>query len=124
MKILVVEDDAPLAMLVANALTRAGCDVLVASSGEKGMESAQEAKLDLIVLDTNLPDRSGFDIACELKQRHLTRNIPIVFISAPVTIEDRRRVMELGAADLIEKPFGEEFTRRLLSHVKRTETVA
>jgi DNA-binding response OmpR family regulator len=123
-KILLVENDTPLAMMAVQALSRAGCDVVVVHTGKKGMELAQENKFDLIVLSADLPDTRGLDIASELKQRHLTRNIPIVFTSARATIEDQQRALdELGAADFIEKPFGEEFVPRLLSHVKQTETV-
>lgn len=125
-RILIVEDDTPLAMMMVHVLSRAGCDVQVASTGEKGLKLAQENRFDLITLDIDLPGgSSGLEICRELKQRHLTRNTPIVFVSARATIENQQRALELGAADFIEKPFGVEFAPRLLSHIKaKTDSVA
>jgi len=122
-RILIVESETPVAMMMVNALTQAGCDVMVAPSGEKGMGLAQEARLDLIVLDVDLPDTNGFEICRELKQRHLTRRVPIIFIGEQLLEEDRHRVIEIGAADYIEKPFNpSEFVSRILSYVEPTGT--
>jgi DNA-binding response OmpR family regulator len=118
-KILLVERDTPLAMMAVHMLSRAGCETEVATTGKKGMELAHENKFDLIVLSMDLPDISGFDIASELKQRHLTRGTPIVFVSDHANIEDQQRALEFGAADFIEKPFGGEVASRLLSHIKQ-----
>jgi len=120
-RILVIENDAPSVMMLVNALTQAGCDVQAAFTGAKGKELAQENKFDLIVLSLALPDRSGFEICGELKQRHLTHNTPIVFISRHATIEDQQRALELGAVDFIEMPFSSgDFVSRVLSHMKET----
>ncbi|MGA2280414.1 MAG: response regulator [Verrucomicrobiota bacterium] len=122
-RILVVEGETPVAMMMVNVLTQAGCDVLAASSGEKGIELAQEAKFDLIVLDTDLPHGNGFEVCSELKQRHLTRHVPIIFIGGRLHEEDRHRAIELGAVDYIEKPFGaSEFISRILSYVGPAQT--
>jgi two-component system sensor histidine kinase ChiS len=124
-KILIVEDDTPVAMMMVHMLSRAGCDVLVVPTGKRGMELAQENKFDLIVLDVDLPDISGFEICSELKQRHLTRHIPIVFISKWFREKDRQRSLELGAVDYITKPFDvADFVSRILAHSKppRTES--
>jgi len=59
-RILIVEDDTPLAMLMISALTRVGCEVEAAHSGKKAMELATERKFDLITLDIKLPDADGF----------------------------------------------------------------
>ena len=61
-KILIVEDDTPLAMMMVHVLSRAGCDVQVASTGEKGLELAKENRFDLITLDIDLPRVSGLEI--------------------------------------------------------------
>jgi len=81
-RILIVEDDTPLAMTMVHVLSRAGCDVLVASTGKKGLELAQENKFDLITLDMDLSDINGFKICRELKQRHLSRHTPVIFVLA------------------------------------------
>jgi putative two-component system response regulator len=116
-KILIVEDETPLAMMMVHELSRAGCDVLVVLTGKRGMELAQENKFDLIVLDVDLPGISEFEICSELKQRHFSRHTPIVFISARSCEEDRRRSLELDVVDYITKPFDpSNFVQRILSH--------
>ncbi len=118
-RILVVEDDTPLAMMMVHVLSRAGCDVLVAHTGEKGMELAQENKFDLITLDVDLPDINGFEICSQLKQRHHSRHTPIVFISGRPHEEDVRLAHKLGAVDFIVKPFEvTDFIFRIISHAK------
>ena len=123
-RVLIVEDDMPLAMMMVHVLSRAGCDVQVASTGKTGLELAQQNKFDLITLDIDLPGISGLEICRELKQRHLTRHTPVVFVTGRLGEQDVRRGLELGAVDYITKPFGVEFAPRLLSHIKQTEAVA
>jgi DNA-binding response OmpR family regulator len=120
-KILIIEDDTPVAMMMVHVLSRAGCDVLVANTGRKGIELAQENKFDIITLAMDLPDISGFEICSDLKQRHHSRHIPIVLISGRPRNEDRQHALELGAADYITKPFdASEFVSRILSHINPT----
>lgn len=117
-KILIVEDETAVAMMMVSLLTRAGCDVSVAYTGEKGMALASEKKFDLITLDLDLSDINGFEICSELKQRHFSRHTPIVFVSDHATIEDQQHGLELGAADYITKPFdASDFVSRILSHI-------
>ncbi len=118
-KMLIVEDDTPLAMMMVHVLSRAGCDVRVASTGKKGLELAQENRFDLITLDIDLPGGiSGLEICRELKQRHLSRHTPVVFVTGRHGEQDVQRGLEAGAVDYITKPFGVEFVPRLLSHIK------
>jgi DNA-binding response OmpR family regulator len=122
-KILIVEDETPLAMMMVHVLSRAGCDVQVAFTGKKGLELAQENKFDLITLDIDLPGISGLKICLELKERHLSRNTPVVFVTGRLGKQDMQRGLEAGAVDYITKPFGVEFAARLLSHVKREQEI-
>lgn len=118
-RILIIENETPVAMMMVNVLTQAGCDVRVAPTGKKGMELAQEHKFDLIVLSVDLLDITGFEICGELKQKHLTRHIPIIFVSKRSSEEERQRGLELGAVDYITEPFKtEDFTSRILSYAK------
>jgi two-component system alkaline phosphatase synthesis response regulator PhoP len=117
--ILIVEDDAPLAKMLAYLLTRAGCDVMVAHTGIEGMQLAQEIQFSLITLDIDLPDLNGLDICKELQQRHYTRHTPIIFISGRPLEADIRSGLEAGAVDYITKPFSvSEFVSRILLHVR------
>lgn len=119
-KILIVENETAAAMQMVFLLTYVGRDVAAVHTAEKGMELAQENKFDLIVLAAELPGVSGFNIASELKQRHLIRRTPIIFVAEKPCRENCRRAFELGAADFIEQPFGKEFASRPLFHVKQT----
>ncbi len=118
-RILVVEDDMPLAMMVTFLLTQAGFDVTAAHDGHKAIELASENKFDLITLDVDLPDVSGFEVCGELKQRHISYQTPILFVSGRIDKADRQRAFELGAADFIEKPFDpKNFISRVLSRLE------
>jgi DNA-binding response OmpR family regulator len=119
-RILIVEDEMPVALLMEALLTRAGCEVKVASTGRMGMELAQEERFDLIALDIDLPDVCGFEICRELKQRHISYRTPVIFISGRGGEEDQQNGRDMGAADYIVKPFDVlDFVPRLLSHVRR-----
>jgi cyclic di-GMP phosphodiesterase len=121
-KILIVEDDVPLAMQMVAALTKAGCNVKAVCTGKKGKTLATMKKFDLIVLDAVLPDINSLEICDDLKQRHISKHTPIVFVGNGS--DDVQQCVEHGAVDFIAKPFGTEFVPRLLSHIKPTATVA
>ena len=124
-RILIVENETAVAMMMVSVLTQAGSDVLVANTGQKGMELARENKFDLIVLAVDLPDTSGFEVCSELKQRHLTRLMPIVFLSGQPYEKDRQHGLDLGAVDYIIKPFSPlDFVRRILAHAKKRNGAA
>ena len=120
-KILVVEDDTAVAMMMTYLLSQAGFDVEPALTGQKGMELATTRKFDLILSDVDLgvPELTGFDICRELKQRHISYRTPIILLSGNGTEERRAKAFEFGAADFIEKPFGvSDFISRVFSLVK------
>ena len=118
-RILIVEDELQLAFLMTNVLTRIGCDVETVCTGKKAMELASETKFDLITLDIGLPDVSGFEVCTELKQRHISRNTPVIFVSARPCAADIREGMKRGAVDYITKPFDvTDFIYRIILHAK------
>jgi DNA-binding response OmpR family regulator len=120
-RILVVEDETPVAMMMVHILTRAGCDVQAAHTGRKGMEIAQEQKFDLILLEVKLPDISGLKICADLRQRHISYRTPVIFLSNQCSEEYRERALALGAADFVEKPLvASDFVSRILSHLEET----
>jgi DNA-binding response OmpR family regulator len=122
-KILIVEGEVPLAMLMISVLTMVGCNVEAAHTGLKALEKAAETKFDLITLDISLPDTNGFFLCEKLKQRHISRNMPVIFISADPCDEDREQSLKLGAVDYIEKPFEPgNFVSRLFSHLEKAPT--
>ena len=100
-KVLVVEDDTAVAMMMTYLLSQAGFDVEPATTGRKGLDLATAQKFDLILSDVDLPDISGFDICRELKQRHISYRTPIILLSGNGTEERRVKAFEIGAADFI-----------------------
>lgn len=117
-KILIVEDEMPVAMMMAYLLTQAGCEVQTAWNAERGMRLAQTRGFDLITLDVNLPGISGFEICRRLKENPFFQT-PIVFVSGQPCEQDVQQGLELGAADYIIKPFEvTDFIFRIISHAK------
>ena len=103
MRVLVVEDEVPLADAVARGLRREGMAVDVAHDGDTGLEKAMMTRYDVLVLDRDLPVRSGDDVCRELAaQGSLTR---VLMLTAAGGLEDRVAGLELGADDYLGKPF-------------------
>ena len=103
MRVLVVEDEVPLADAVARGLRREGMAVDVAYDGELGLEKAMITRYDVLVLDRDLPGRSGDDICRRLAgEGSLTR---VLMLTAARTLEDRVEGLGLGADDYLGKPF-------------------
>jgi DNA-binding response OmpR family regulator len=104
-RVLLVEDDTILAMKMVFTLTRAGCDVDAVHTRNRGLELACQREFDLIILDIKLPDADGLELCSELKQRHITRNTPIIFISDSSSSENIAAAKERGGVDYLAKPF-------------------
>jgi len=124
-KVLLVEDDTAVAMMMAYLLCREGFEVEPAFTGRTGLELATTQKFDLILSDVDLgvPELTGFDICRELKQRHISYRTPIILLSGNGTEERRAKAFEIGAADFIEKPFkASDFVSRILSLAEATAT--
>jgi DNA-binding response OmpR family regulator len=122
-KVLIVEDDLPIAMMMVSLLTRADCETEVATTGKRAMQFAEEGNFDLITVDVDLPDTSGFKICSRLKENPRLRDTPVVFVSGRPHEEDRQRAFEVGAVDYITKPFAAmDFGSRILSHIKFAQT--
>lgn len=118
-KVLIVEDEIPVAMMMVAALTYAGFDVATAHTGQKGLGLATTREFDLITLNVDLPDASGFDICRKLKLTPISRMTPVVFVSARSGEQDLQRGLELGAVDYIVMPFeATDFIFRIVSQAK------
>jgi DNA-binding response OmpR family regulator len=118
-KILIVEDQMPVAMTMTFLLARAGCETEVATTGANAMQKAQDGNFDLITLDADLPGGiSGYEVCRRLKENPFFQT-PIVFVSGRCCIEDQQHGLDVGAADYITKPFDAlDFVSRILSHVR------
>jgi DNA-binding response OmpR family regulator len=117
-KVLLIEDDLPTALSLANVLTQGGCVVKVATDEKKAIQLVREGQFDLVALDPELQN-GGFETFVRLRQIPEILAIPIVFVARSSNETNWRRGLELGPKDYIEKPFdGPAFMRRLLSHIK------
>jgi diguanylate cyclase (GGDEF)-like protein len=105
MKILIV-DDSPDALAVAQArLASEKLEIICADGGLAGLEMARRQKPDLILLDIDMPDLSGFEVCRSLKRDPDLCMIPILFLAASGDAEDKVRGLDLGAVDYVTKPF-------------------
>lgn len=103
--VLVADDEPPIRLLCEVNLAVAGMDVIQAADGEEAIELARSAAPDLILLDLMMPRVDGWTVAEELGADEKTRDIPIVFLTARTTPDDRRRAEKLGALGYVLKPF-------------------
>lgn len=104
-KVLVVEDEEPLSLLLQYNLKAEGFEVDVAQDGEEAQLAVDEEAPDLIVLDWMLPGISGLELCRRLRSARITRNIPILLLTARGEEGDRIRGLETGADDYVTKPF-------------------
>jgi DNA-binding response OmpR family regulator len=118
MRILVVEDDARMASLLARALRESGYAVDVVADGNDAVFQVSSGSYDLVVLDVLLPGKSGFAVCREL--RATAASMPILILSARSEIADRVRGLDLGADDYLPKPFAvEELRARVAALLRR-----
>jgi len=118
-KILIVEDQSEVLTTMTLLLERAGFNVFGARTGVDGIRLSQKEEFDLVILDINLPGKDGFEVCAWLKQDFRFSRTPIIFVSGHWNEENRRRALELGAADCIDKPFDAPvFVQQILFHVK------
>lgn len=100
-----VVDDTPENLTLMQALLRDHYKVKGANNGERGLQIAASANPpDLILLDIMMPDLDGYEVCRRLKADAITRDIPVIFLTAKSDVEDERQGLELGAVDYITKP--------------------
>ncbi len=117
--ILVVDDILDNITVLLHFLSKVGYSVLVAQDGEEGLETAEYALPDLILLDVMMPGIDGFETCRQLKDRPNTRDIPVIFMTALHDTKEKLRGFEVGAADYITKPFQhEEVLARIDTHLR------
>ena len=116
-KILLIEDEPSQVELIHYNLNAEGYEVLVAVDGEKGLELALEEIPDLILLDWMLPKVSGIEVCRQLRRSKITREIPIIMLTARSEESDKIRGLDIGADDYITKPYS---IKELLARVRAT----
>ncbi len=104
-RLLLVEDDRPLAELVRFHFDRAGYEVTRTGDGEEALILAEEVRPDLVILDWMIEGISGIEVCRRLRRRPATANLPIIMLTARGEEDDRVRGLETGADDYLTKPF-------------------
>ncbi len=116
--ILVVDDNPVIVKLLQELLIRAGYRVMKVSSGEEALEALVEVKPDLVLLDVDMPGKSGFAVCRAIKQNPHTTDIPILFVTARAGREDIIEGFAAGGLDYITKPFTRaELLARVQTHM-------
>jgi EAL domain-containing protein (putative c-di-GMP-specific phosphodiesterase class I)/DNA-binding response OmpR family regulator len=115
-RILIVDDDEDVLLIVQTILDNAGYSAVLARNGREGVEKAIEGEPDLILLDVMMPELSGWEVCTTLKSAPETRQIPIAMLTVKSEIRDLITGMQVGADDYITKPFTR---KKLLSTVRR-----
>lgn len=119
-RILFVEDEASISDPFSRALAREGFEPTVARTAREALALAERAQFDLVLLDLNLPDGDGRDVARDLR-RH--SDMPIVMLTARGTETDKIVGLELGADDYVVKPFsGAEVIARIRAVLRRSQS--
>ena len=118
MRLLVIEDYAPLANSIGQGLREAGYAVDLARDGARGLELAVGTAYDALVLDVMLPGVDGFEILRQVRAAH--RQTAVLLLTARDAVKDRVRGLDLGADDYLVKPFAfEELLARVRSVIRR-----
>lgn len=104
-KILVVDDEPAMVRMLRNVLEERGYAVIEASRGEECLEKAIKKAPDLILLDVMLPGPSGLSICKRLKDNAVTKDIPVILVTALLGESIQEKGMESGAAYVISKPY-------------------
>ena len=113
--VLIVDDELDNLRLLSQLLSGRGYSVRAAKTGMEALSSIQSAPPDLVLLDIRLPDISGYEVCAQLKSNEVTRDLPVLFLSALKESDEILRGFAVGAVDYISKPFQAE---EVLARVK------
>lgn len=120
-KILIVDDEKPIADILKFNLEKEGYDINVANDGEEAVKKAFDIKPDLMLLDVMLPKKDGFQVLKEVRNK---LHIPVLMLTAKEEEVDKVLGLELGADDYITKPFSmRELMARVKANLRRSELI-
>ncbi|NVO03564.1 MAG: response regulator transcription factor [Bacteroidetes bacterium] len=117
-KILLVEDDPNLSLLIQDFLEMSGFNVVLCNDGLQGYKAFLHESFDLCILDIMMPKKDGFSLAMDIRAKD--QNIPIIFLTAKSMKEDKITGFKIGCDDYLTKPFiTEELLYRIKAILKR-----
>lgn len=106
LRILVAEDNATNQTIIRKLLEQAGHTVMIASDGEEALDLYEQGNPELALLDFNMPERNGLEVVTAIRTMEPTgTHLPVIILSASVTLEARERVRHAGADEFVGKPF-------------------
>lgn len=118
-KILIVDDIPHNLQILGNILKENELSFAFATDGKKGLSTAMKILPDLILLDVNMPEMDGFEVAANLQHNPQTKNIPIIFLTARTETEDLVEGFNAGGVDYLTKPFNKtELIMRVRNHLE------
>ena len=122
-RVLVVDDEPSITDAVATALRYEGYETMEVGAGRAAEQAIDTFRPDLIVLDVMLPDRSGFELISRLRADHV--HLPVVFLTARDSTEDKIKGLTVGGDDYVTKPFSlEELVARIRAVLRRAQGAA
>lgn len=117
-QILIIDDDEDLSFIISEMLESYGYSVTCAADSERAFELLSENTYQLILLDINLPDATGFELCRELRR---TSTVPVIFASARTSETDRITGFDIGGDDYLPKPYSmKELLSRVNALIRRT----
>jgi DNA-binding response OmpR family regulator len=118
LRILVVDDEERICIVLGTKLKAAGHEALIANDGKQAIEMVRDTKPDIVILDLLLPGISGFDVLREVRK---TSRVPIIILSVKGADDDKIRGLQLGADDYLPKPFNpDELLARIEAVMRRS----
>ena len=117
--VVLIVDDTKLNLEIMKVLLQSEYTILTASNGLEGLHLAQTEKVDLILLDVNMPGIDGFETCARLKADPATENIPVIFVTARDEVAEEAKGLALGAIDYIIKPISAPIVKaRIRNHIR------
>jgi two-component system response regulator MprA len=122
LKVLVIDDEESIVDLIKLGLKYEGFQVEAAFDGPEGLAAAQRIDPDLIILDSILPGVDGLEVLRQLRLNPVTRDVPVLMLTAKGKVQDKVTGLETGADDYLAKPFSfEEFVARIRAILRRQQ---
>ena len=118
--VLVIEDNEQNLYLATFLLEQSGLKVVAARSGPEGITMATRIQPDLILLDIQLPQMDGYDVARELRQNPALKDVNVVAVTSYAMVGDRERALEAGCNGYIEKPINPDTFKTEIDKYLRT----
>ncbi len=120
-KVLVIEDNEQNMYLMQFLLEKHGYTVITANDGLQGAEAAAREKPDIILLDIQLPEMDGYEVARKLRSNANLAETPIIAVTSHAMVGDRAKCISAGATDYVEKPIDPEgLVERIRAQLKDT----